>query len=123
MGSTASQGASASGASGAGGAGASDAGVRDGLIDAVIDAAGEQDASVPESMSWRSRQGSSLTPDFLLPVLNYMRRSNVCWQQTRRCVEVCVLIASDCKPCAADAQCSTALKQVCGATIAACKNP
>jgi hypothetical protein len=113
---------------GAAGAPAADSGmktVQDSVIDAVIDASAESDASAPDRASWRDRsgQGDSLTPEFLVPVLNYMRVSNVCRQQTRRCIEVCFQIARDCKPCAADAECSKALTRVCGERIGTCQNP
>lgn len=115
-------------AGGAGGAAGAEAeSIRQRFIDAAIEAIGggangNQDGGTEP---WR-RSGTSeggLSPDFVLPVLLTMRNSAVCFRDVRRCVQMCVVLSSDCKPCAADPECGQALKDVCGPTLGSCGNP
>jgi len=101
--------------------------IRQRFIDAAIEAIGggtggnEDGGSEP----WR-RTGSGaggLSPDFVLPVLLTMRNSAVCFREVRRCVALCVVLSTDCEPCAADPECAQALKDVCGPALGSCGNP
>jgi hypothetical protein len=70
---------------------------------------------------WRTggREGG-LNADFVKSVLFSMRTSGMCFRDVRRCVETCVVISQDCKPCAEDAECAAALKEVCGDVLGNC---
>lgn len=118
------------GAEGAAGADAAGSGgeqgsVREALIDALIAAVRERGGNVPDDEDWRdrARDGDGLSADFVLSVLRYLRTSDVCWEDTRRCVQVCLVIAQDCEACADDEDCHRALARVCGETIASCNMP
>lgn len=112
--------------SGAGGDVSVDAGMgnlREALVDAAIEifrARGRTDS--PDWDRWRddASDGGSLSPEFVLSILNAMRTTAVCFEEPRRCVQACLVIAQDCKPCAADAECAEALADVCGEQIARC---
>ena len=71
---------------------------------------------------WRTggRDGGRLSADFVLSVLFSMRASGQCFRDVRRCVETCVVIAQDCEPCAEDAECAAAFKEVCGEALGTC---
>jgi hypothetical protein len=114
---------------GAGGtAGAEARSIRERFIEAAVEAigGGDEEGNQDGGMEpWR-RTGSSaggLSPEFVLPVLRSMRNSAICFREVRRCVELCLVISSDCKPCASDPECGEALKDVCGTTLGSCSNP
>lgn len=100
----------ASGAAGsAGAAGSGGMSARQSLIDAAIEALGGGD------YPWRSGGNEDgLSADFVKSVLFSLVASGTCFRDTRRCVQACFVIASDCKPCAADPECAEALQAVCG---------
>jgi hypothetical protein len=113
----------AAAAGSAGAAGGASENVRQSLIDAAIEAlgGGASDAGEP----WRrgGQQGGGLSADFVQSVLLSMVASGVCFRDVRRCVEMCLVIATDCKPCAADPECSQTFKTICGETIGSCGMP
>jgi hypothetical protein len=109
--------AGASGSAGAAGAaGAESENVRQSLIDAAIEALGGGASDGGGMEPWRSggQQGGGLSADFVRSVLFSMVASGVCFRDVRRCVEMCIVISTDCKPCSADPECATALMNVCG---------
>gem|GEM_PF-3781223 len=106
----------ASGAAGmAGAAGSGGESSRQSLIDAAIEALGGGE------YPWRNggSDGDGLSADFVKSILFSLVASGTCLRDTRRCIQTCFVIASDCKPCAADPECADALKAVCG-PIGAC---
>jgi hypothetical protein len=106
----------ASGAAGtAGAAGSGGDSSRQSLIDAAIEALGGGE------YPWRNggSDGGGLSADFVKSILFSLVASGTCLRDTRRCIQTCFVIASDCKPCAADPECADALKAVCG-PIGAC---
>ena len=96
------------GKQGAAGSGGDNA--RQSLIDAAIEALGGG------NYPWRGggMDGDGLSADFVKSILFSLVASGTCFRDTRRCVQTCFVIASDCKPCAADPECAEALKTVCG---------
>lgn len=97
--------------------------LREALVEAAIEVFRERGRSGDSDPDrWRdgARSGGSLSPAFVLSILNPMRSTAVCLEATRRCVEACLVIAQDCEPCAADPECAEALADVCGAQIARC---
>lgn len=106
----------ASGAAGAAGAaGSGGASARQSLIDAALEALGNGE------YPWRSggSDGDGLSAEFVKSILFSLVASGTCFRDTRRCIQTCFVIASDCKPCAADPECADALMSVCG-PIGAC---
>jgi hypothetical protein len=99
----------AAGSGGAAGSG-EETSRRQSLIDAAIEALG--DGEYP----WRTggRDGDGLSADFVKSILFSLVAQGTCFRDTRRCVQTCFVIASDCEPCAADPECAEALMQVCG---------
>jgi hypothetical protein len=101
----------ASGAAGmAGAAGSGGESSRQSLIDAAIEALG--DGEYP----WRNgaSDGDGLSADFVKNILFSLVATGTCFRDTRRCIQTCFVISTDCKPCAADPECAEALKTVCG---------
>lgn len=107
--------ASAGAGGNAGAAGSGEENRRQSLIDAAIEALGGGNWDGGE-YPWRTggQDGGGLNADFVKSVLFSLRASGTCFRDTRRCVQACFVIASDCKPCAEDPECAEALKNVCG---------
>ena len=112
-----------SGSGGASGQSTIPRGVRQAFVDAVITIlmnSGQGDQNGWDQ--WRRAAGDSgeLTPEFVTPMLNALVLSGTCRQRFEACVSVCLVVAQNCKPCAADQECKATLGRVCGERAASC---
>ena len=123
-------GADATDTAGTGGAasdaGPDDGGLRDTLVDQVIDAfqdSGEGTVEIYMLLNDLRRMaatGEDLSAPFVLSLLDAMKKSGICLSDRERCQQICGTIGQDCKQCAADAMCKAALRDTCGPVVAGC---
>jgi hypothetical protein len=117
------------GGAGAGGAGPEDAGatnLRGSLIDQVFNAFEARGEGTVESymllndLRRMAVTGEDLSAPFVLSLLNAVKKAGLCLADRQSCAQICATIGQDCKQCAEDATCKSALTEVCGPVIAGC---